>query len=64
VDRAISLLNRQMAAPPALPTTLIDGVVLVAARELWEAGKYRQAVSDAATAVNKSAQEVLGRHDS
>jgi Protein of unknown function (Hypoth_ymh) len=51
------------AGGPALPLKLLDSVVSEVALPLWEAGKYRQAVSDAATNLNIYAQNRIGRHD-
>lgn len=48
---------------PALPLSMIDPVVARPAVPLFEAGKYRQAVADAATNVNQLTQNRLGRHD-
>jgi hypothetical protein len=48
---------------PALPLNVLDPVVANAAVPLFEAGKYRQAVADAATSVNQLTQNRLGRHD-
>jgi hypothetical protein len=50
-------------AGPALPLTVLDPVIASAAVPLFEAGKYRQAVADAATSVNQLTQNRLGRHD-
>jgi hypothetical protein len=47
---------------PALPLKLLDPVVSEVALPLWEAGKYRQAVGDAATSLNSFAQNIIGRH--
>jgi hypothetical protein len=41
----------------------LDPVVSEAALPLWLAGKYRQAVNDAATSLNSFAQARIGRHD-
>jgi hypothetical protein len=48
---------------PALPISALDPMVTNAAALLFEAGKYRQAVADAATSVNQFTQNRLGRHD-
>lgn len=48
---------------PALPMQLLDPVIREVALPLWEAGKYRQAVNDAATNLNNFAQGRLGRYD-
>jgi Protein of unknown function (Hypoth_ymh) len=69
--RALDLFNgwRHMSdhqwtgGGPALPMTLLDPVIREVALPLWEAGKYRQAVSDAATNLNNFAQNRLVRHD-
>jgi Protein of unknown function (Hypoth_ymh) len=69
VRRAIELLNRwqqiasQDDAVPALPLDMLDWVVSSVAIPLWKAGKFRQAVSDAATSLSHFAQQRLGRHD-
>jgi Protein of unknown function (Hypoth_ymh) len=42
---------------------MLDRVVAEAALPLWKAGKYRQAVNDAATSLNQFAQQQLGRRD-
>ncbi len=49
--------------PPFLPFAAMDWLVSDAAIPLWEAGKYRQAVNDAATRLNAFTQDRLGRHD-
>jgi hypothetical protein len=51
------------AAGPGLPLRLLDPVVSKVALPLWEARMYRQAVSDAATSLNRFAQDRIGRHD-
>jgi uncharacterized protein (TIGR02391 family) len=48
---------------PALPLNMLDPVISAAVAPLWKVGKYRQAVSDAATNLNSFAQEVIGRYD-
>lgn len=48
---------------PALPLTMLDPVIADAALPLWEVGKYRQAVNDAARSLNVFAQQRLGRRD-
>jgi hypothetical protein len=48
---------------PAFPLSLLDPVISEVAIPLWEADKFRQAVSDAATSLNKFAQDQLSRHD-
>jgi Protein of unknown function (Hypoth_ymh) len=71
VRRALVLLNgwREMTdhqwtgGGPALPLKLLDPVVSQVAPPLWNAGKYRQAVSDAATSLNSFAQNQIGRRD-
>src|SRR6202007_235996 len=45
------------------PMSALDPVVSEAALPLWLAGKYRQAVNDAATSLNVYAQGRIGRHD-
>ena len=42
---------------------MLDRVIADAALPLWEVGKYRQAVNDAATSLNQFAQQQLGRRD-
>ena len=42
---------------------MLDSVIADAALPLWEVGKYRQAVNDAATSLNQFAQAQLGRRD-
>lgn len=48
---------------PAVFLSWLDPVISQAARPLWDTGKYRQAVSDAATSLNSYAQDRIGRHD-
>jgi hypothetical protein len=48
---------------PALPLTMLDPVIAVPALPLWQVGKYRQAVNDAATSLNAFAQQQLGRRE-
>jgi hypothetical protein len=70
IGRALGLINNwremdayQEANGPGLPLKLLDPVVSAVALPLWEAGKLRQAVSDAATSLNRFAQDRIGRHD-
>lgn len=71
ISRALDLINRWRAmeacAPsadlPVVPFNILDPVVTTAALPLWKAGKFRQAVSDAATNLNSFAQDRIGRHD-
>ena len=49
-------------APPYLPFVAMDPIVSSAA-SLWEKGKYRQAVNDAAGKLNELTQKRLGRKD-
>ena len=49
--------------PPVFPLNLLDQVIAEVALPLWAARKYRQAVNDAATSLNKFAQDRLDRHD-
>ncbi|MGO9140324.1 MAG: TIGR02391 family protein [Streptosporangiaceae bacterium] len=72
VRRAIALLEvwQEMASgqdderfPAVLQLDRMDWVVSSAAIPMWEAEKYRQAVSDAATRLNAFTQNRLGRHD-
>lgn len=55
--------HQQPDSVPVFPLNLLDQVVAEAAISLWRTGKYRQAVNDAATAVNSFAQGRIGRHD-
>jgi Protein of unknown function (Hypoth_ymh) len=48
---------------PVLPIDLLDPVVFRAAISHWDAGHYRNAVGDAAIAVNRFAQQRVGRND-
>jgi hypothetical protein len=70
---AVAVLNDQLPAvnnvlrdltpdreSPALPLTMLDPVIADAALPLWNVGKYRQAVNDAATNLNVFAQQRLG----
>jgi uncharacterized protein (TIGR02391 family) len=54
---------QRLTGESVLPLSTLDPVVYQAAAPLWEAGKYRQAVADAATNVNQFIQYRLGRHD-
>jgi hypothetical protein len=54
---------QQQTGEPVLPLSTLDPVVYQAAAPLWEAGKYRQAVADAAASVNQLTQYRLGRND-
>jgi hypothetical protein len=70
LDKAEALLNlweklddASVGESPALPLMMLDPVVADAALPLWKAGKYRQAVNDAATNLNLYAQQQLGRRD-
>lgn len=71
LDHALFLLVRceEMASGqwtggvPALPFSVLDPMVLQAAMQLWDAGKFRQAVGDAASSVNLFTQKRLDRHD-
>lgn len=53
----------RLSESPALPLMMLDPVIAKPALPLWEVGKYRQAVNDAATHLNLFAQQVLGRRD-
>ena len=48
---------------PVLPIALLDPVVFRAAISHWDAGHYRNAVGDAAIAVNRLAQQRVSRTD-
>jgi hypothetical protein len=71
LHRALDILNgweemtsyQWTGGGPALPLTLLDTVISEVALPLWEAGKYRQAVNDAATSLNRFVQERIGRDD-
>lgn len=71
VERALRILSgweamtslQERAGEPVLPMSALDPVVSEAASPLWMAGKYRQAVNDAATSLNIYAQARIGRHD-
>lgn len=71
IGRALEIINvsreldkhRWTGGGPAFPFSLLDPVIGEVAIPLWEANKFRQAVSDAATSLNSFAQERLGRHD-
>jgi hypothetical protein len=71
VRRALAILKtwgelasgEEELIPPFLPFAAMDGLVSSAAIPLWEAGKFRQAVSDAATRLNAFTQDRLGRRD-
>jgi hypothetical protein len=71
ISRALELVQnwRAMEASqeangvPVLPLNLLDPLISAAADPLWKAGKYRQAVSDAATNLNSFVQDLVGRHD-
>ena len=71
VERALEILSgwetmtslHQAAGEPVLPMSVLDPVVSEVALPLWLAGKYRQAVNDAATNLNIYVQNRIGRHD-
>lgn len=70
VGKAMAILDAwerldeaRIAESPALPLTMLDPVIANASLPLWNVGKYRQAVSDAATSLNAFAQQRLGRRD-
>jgi hypothetical protein len=71
INRALEIINtgRELdnhqwtGGGPAFPLNLLDPVISQVAIPLWQANKFRQAVSDAATSLNKFAQDQLGRHD-
>jgi hypothetical protein len=54
---------QQKAGEPVLPMSSPDPVVSEVALPLWLAGKYRQAVNDAAISLNISVQNRIGRYD-
>jgi uncharacterized protein (TIGR02391 family) len=56
-------VSQQRTGEPVLPMSMLDPVVSDVALSLWLAGKYRQAVNDAATSLNAYAQSRIGRHD-
>jgi hypothetical protein len=57
VERALRILSsweamtsmQESAGEPVLPMSVLDPVISEVALPLWQAGKYRQAVNDAAT---------------
>src|SRR5262249_19292256 len=55
--------NQWSGGGPALPLSVADPMVWGPAAPLWELGKYRQAVADAATSVNHFTQKRLDRYD-
>jgi hypothetical protein len=71
VSRALEIIaswgkmeSAQHAADePVLPISQLDPVIGGVALPLWNVGKYRQAVNDAATNLNQFAQSRLGRYD-
>lgn len=71
VERALRILRsweamtsaQQTAGEPVLPMSALDPMVSEASLPLWLAGKYRQAVNDAATSLNIYAQARIGRND-
>ncbi|MFD0633094.1 TIGR02391 family protein [Catenulispora yoronensis] len=71
VDRALAILKRwelmaslqQMVGEPVLSMSMLDPVIGKVALPLWAAGKYRQAVNDAATHLNTFVQSRIGRDD-
>lgn len=63
VDSEALDAHRQLDGLPVLPLNLLDQVIADAALPLLNAGKFRQAVNDAATTLNKFAQQRLGRQD-
>jgi len=71
VKRALGILGlwkamtalQEKAGEPVLPMSALDPVVSEGVSLLWLAGKYRQAVNDAATNLNVFAQDRIGRHD-
>jgi uncharacterized protein (TIGR02391 family) len=71
VVRALTILKRwetmaslqQMVGEPVLSMSMLDPVIGKAASPLWMAGKYRQAVNDAATHLSTFVQSQIGRDD-
>jgi hypothetical protein len=70
LDKAEAILDAwemldqaRIGGSPALLLKMLDPVIADAALPLWEVGKYRQAVNDAATNLNAFAQQQLGRRD-
>jgi hypothetical protein len=71
ISRALEIINvsRELdkhqwaGGGPAFPLRLLDPVISEVAVPLWEVNKFRQAVSDAATSLNRFAQDRLGHHD-
>jgi uncharacterized protein (TIGR02391 family) len=71
VERALRILSsweamtslQQRAGEPVLPMSVLDPVVSEVASPLWLAGKYRQAVNEAATSLSSFVQARIGRHD-
>jgi hypothetical protein len=71
VERALGILGhweamsslQQTLGMPVLPMGVLDPVIGNAALPLWMAGKYRQAVNDAATHLNTFVQRRIGRQD-
>jgi len=71
VERALGILKRweamaslqQTVGEPVLSMSVLDPVIGHAALPLWMAGKYRQAVNDAATHLNIFVQMRIGRDD-
>lgn len=59
---AVAGPNGAEVVPPFLPFSVMDPIVGSAA-SMWEKGKFRQAVSDAAGKLNALTQERLGIHD-
>jgi hypothetical protein len=60
LDAWEALDEARIGESPALPLTMLDPVIADAALPLWNVGKYRQAVNDAATNLNVFAQQRLG----
>jgi hypothetical protein len=71
VDRALAILKsweamaswQQMVGEPVLSMSMLDPVIGNVALPHWAAGKYRQAVNDAATHLNTFVQSRIGRDD-
>ena len=71
LDRAWELLeaweqldeHERTGGGPAFPLSLLDPVISEVATPLWNATKFRQAVNDAATGLNRFSQDQVGRHD-
>jgi hypothetical protein len=65
VARAAHLIDASLRTmeEPGLPIEAFEGIIAGTARKHWDAGRYRNAVSDAATRVNSYTQQRIGRYD-